>query len=199
LQPKILNTGEKFLQKDGRASRHTYLGYLVYLIPIALIIIGYFALIYVTNESSPFTIVMGTSMQPTILPGSIAMLYRVPFNQLKNGDIIVFTPAIAERTQCDSQGGGSFVQEASVPCFVIHRIVKITTNRAGQEVITTKGDNNPGSYQGIDHPVLESQYVGMVVLQFPLAGYFTLQPYNYILAGILIFFFLLEFVRERRK
>lgn len=175
----------------------SYLRYLLYLLPIILIILGYFTLVYASGEATPFTIVTGTSMQPTILAGSIAVLWRVPFNQLKIGEIIVFAPPVALAGGCDSSAGPSLTSEANgAPCFVIHRIVSIS-NASGQIVITTKGDNNPGSFQGIDYPIYESQYVGVVVLQLPIAGYVTQPPYNEYLGVILLGMFIFELFNGR--
>jgi signal peptidase I len=180
-------------------SRLRYLRYLIYLVPIFLIIFGYLAISYVTNEPSPFTIVTGTSMTPTILAGSIAMIDKVPFDQLKVGEVIVFTPPIASSGTCDSGPGPSLTQESyGAPCFVIHRIVDIT-NISGQRMIKTKGDNNSGSIPGIDFWINESMYVGMVILQLPIAGYVTQPPYNEYLGGLLLVLFVIELFWERKS
>ncbi len=183
----------------NKKSRLRHLHYLVYLIPVALIIVGYFAISFATNEASPFTIVTGVSMQPTILAGSIAMISRVPFDQLKVGDIIVFTPPLASSSGgCDSSPGPSLTQESSgAPCFVIHRIVDIL-DTGGQIQIKTKGDNNPGSIPGIDFWITQQLYVGMVILQLPVAGYITQAPYNEYLGILLLALFIGELLWERR-
>jgi signal peptidase I len=184
----------------GKQSRGklTYLRYLLYLLPVILIVLGYVGLIYYTGEPTPFTIVTGTSMQPTILAGSIAVLDHIPFDQLKLGEIIVFTPAEALSGSCDSAAGPSLTSEANgAPCFVIHRIVNITTGPNGQEEITTKGDNNPMSYYMIDYPIYQSQYVGVVVLQLPIAGYATQPPYNEYIGLLLAGLFIFELVHGR--
>jgi signal peptidase I len=178
-------------------SKLSYLRYLIYLLPVVLVILGYVTLVYTSGESTPFTIVTGTSMRPTLLPGTIAMLWHTPFDQLTVGDIIVFTPAEAVGVPCQSSSGPSFSSEANLPCFVIHRIVNISTDSAGQEVIMTKGDSNPSSYQGIDYPIYQSQYIGQVVLQFPMAGYVTQPPYNEIIGVVLLGLFIFELFRGR--
>lgn len=180
-------------------SRFRFLRYLVYLIPIFLIIFGYFAISFATSEPSPFTIVTGTSMTPTILAGSIAMIDKVPFNQLKVGEVIVFTPPDALNGNCDSAPAGSLTQEAiGAPCFVIHRIVEITHTSTGVREIRTKGDNNSYSIPGIDYWIFQSMYVGMVILQLPVAGYVTQPPYNEILGGVLLVLFVVELFWEKR-
>ena len=171
---------------------------LIYLIPIFAIIAGYGAIIVVTQESYPFTIVTGTSMQPTIMPGTIAMIDRTPFNQLKVGDIIVFTPQIALETSCNDSPSSSLTSETPIPCYIIHRIVSITTNNQGQTIITTKGDNNGASLQGYDTNIVSSMYIGQVVLQFPLIGYATVQPYNEYLAVIILIILITQLFLDRR-
>jgi signal peptidase I len=169
----------------------------LYILPVVLIIAGYFAISFATGEPSPFTIVTGSSMNPTIIPGSIAMIDKVPFNQLRIGDIIVFVPPVAQSGKCDSSPPPDITQDAGIiPCFVIHRIVKIRTNPSGQELIMTKGDNNPSSIQGIDYWITQSMYVGMVIFQLPVAGYVTQPPYNFYLGSILIALFAIELLWE---
>ena len=170
---------------------------LIYLIPIFAIIAGYGVIIVVTQESYPFTIVTGTSMQPTIMPGTIAMIDRTPFNQLKVGDIIVFTPQIALETSCNDSPSSSLTSETPIPCYIIHRIVSITTNSQGQTIITTKGDNNGASLQGYDTNIDSSMYIGQVVLQFPLIGYATVQPYNEYLAVIILVILITQLLYDR--
>jgi signal peptidase I len=172
---------------------------LIYLIPIFAIIAGYGVIIAVTQETFPFTIVTGTSMQPTIMPGTIAVIDRVPFNQLKVGDIIVFVPQIALETSCNSSPSSSLTQETPVPCYIIHRIVSITTNSQGQRILETKGDNNPISLQGYDTDINSSMYVGQVVLQFPLLGYATVQPYNEYLALIILVALVAQLLIDRSQ
>jgi signal peptidase I len=91
--------------------------YLLYLGPIIAIAGGYGLLALATQEASPFTVVTGTSMQPTILPGSVALIDKVPFSQLKKGDIIVFSPQEAKLLPCDATPSSNLIEESSVPCF----------------------------------------------------------------------------------
>lgn len=153
----------------------------------------------VANEQYPFTIVLGTSMEPTILPGSVAMIEKVPFNQLKVGDIIVFVPQEALLTSCDSTPTNSLVRETPVPCYVIHRIAKITYGPTGSETLETKGDNNGISLNFIDTGINSSMYIGKVVLQFPIAGYITVSPYNEIIAAMILVSLGGELLYERRQ
>ncbi len=174
---------------------------LIYLIPVFAILACYGAIIVVTQETFPFTIVTGTSMQPTIMPGTIAVIEKVPFNQLKNGDIIVFVPLIAYGQACDSAPTSSLTQETAVPCYVIHRIVLITTNAQGQRIVQTKGDNNPFSISEppIDVDINSSMYIGQVVLLFPLIGYATVQPYNEYLALLILAILVTQLLYDRNE
>jgi hypothetical protein len=163
-----------------------YLRYALYLVPILAIVLGYAGIIVATGESYPFTIVLGPSMQPTILPGSVAMIDKIPFNELKVNDIIVFTPELALRFSCDSGPTNSLTSETAVPCFVIHRIVQISDSPNGTRTVRTQGDNNAGSIPSIDFGINKSMYIGKVVLQFPEAGYITTSPTNEIIAVLIL-------------
>ncbi len=179
-----------------KKSKLRYLRYLIYLSPILAVFVGYAAISVVTNESLPFTIVTGTSMQPTILAGSVAVIDKVPFNQLKIGDVIVFVPLLAESNACDSGPTPTLTSEAQVPCYVIHRIVSIT-NVNGKMIVTTKGDNNVASIPFIDMDINSSMYVGKVVFEIPVAGYVTEAPYNYFIALFIFVLLISEFFWER--
>jgi signal peptidase I len=194
----------------GRKSsgRKRYLSYLIYLVPIAIILLGYATVVVVTNESEPFTIVSGPSMQPTILSGSIEMISKTPFDKLQVGDVIVFTPleALLSPEACQSGAPPTLVTDANIPCFVIHRIVNITTNAQGERILTTKGDNNPysicgpaGSIDIIDCDINSSMYVGQVILQFPIAGYVTQYPYNVTIATFILLALVGEVYLERKQ
>jgi signal peptidase I len=177
--------------------KSNYLRYLIYLLPIFLIVAGYFAITLATGEPSPFTIVTGSSMNPTIIPGSIAMIDKVPFDQLKKGEIIVFVPPVAQSGKCDSSPPRVLTQDAGIiPCFVIHRIIEITTGPNGERMIMTKGDNNPGPIQNIDYWITQSMYIGMVIYQLPIAGYVTQPPYNFYLGSVLVALFAIEILWE---
>jgi signal peptidase I len=173
------------------------LRFLIYLSPIIVIVGGYGLLIVATGEAYPFTVVTGTSMRPTILPGTVALIDQVPFQQLKTGNVIVFTPELARVLPCDNAPSASLYQDASVPCFVIHRIVKIQYNSEGNEILTTKGDANPASISMIDTNISETMYMGKVVLQIPLAGYLTQRPYNEYVALAIFGIILGEFFYDR--
>ena len=187
------------LEHVAKKSRLRHLRLMFYVLPILAIVGGYGLIVAATQESYPFTIVTGTSMEPTIMPGSIAVIDKVPFNQLKVGDIIVFVPQIALLSQCDGAPSSSLTQEVSTPCFIIHRIVSIQTDAQGNKIITTKGDNNPGSINFYDTNINSSMYIGKVVLQFPMVGYITVAPYNEYIALIILVVLVGQLLFDRRR
>ncbi|MGI0091458.1 MAG: S24 family peptidase [Nitrososphaerales archaeon] len=186
------------LKHEEKKSRLRHLRLLVYLLPILAIVTGYALIIVATQETYPFTIVTGTSMEPTIMPGSIAVIDRVPFNQLKQGDVIVFVPRVALMYSCDGTPGSSLTSEAGTPCFIIHRILSIQTDPQGVKIITTKGDNNLGSIPNYDTGINSSMYIGKVVLQFPIAGYVTVSPYNEYIAFVILVILVSQLLYERK-
>jgi signal peptidase I len=180
-------------------SGSTVVRILIYILPVLAILTGYGLIIVATHETYPFTIVTGTSMQPTIMPGTVAVIDRVPFDQLKTGDIIVFVPQIALEFTCNGAPSNSLTSETPVPCYIIHRIVSITTNAQGQRIVETKGDNNPNSLPGYDTNINSSMYVGQVILQFPLIGYATVTPYNEYLALLILIVLAAQLLLDRRS
>ncbi len=184
---------------EPKKSRLRYLRALTYFIPIFAIIAGYGLIVVATQESSPFTIVTGTSMQPTILPGSIALIAKVPFSQLQLGDVIVHTTQDSLLAPCDSSPAQTLTGEVSNPCFVIHRIVEIQTDSSGNRIITTKGDDNSITISGIDTGINQSMYLGKVIVQFPMLGYLTEQPYNEVIALFIFIALIVELLFERRQ
>jgi signal peptidase len=73
--------------------------------------------------SSPFVVVEGTSMLPTLYNGDIVLIYKPPPDKIKIGDIVVY----------ESLRGN----------LVIHRVIKINYGPGCNPVcFVTKGDNN---------------------------------------------------------
>jgi signal peptidase I len=188
------------------------LTYISYLVPIAVILLAYLFLVVATGESQPLTIVSGPSMQPTILPGTVVVVAKTPFDQLTAGDIIVFTPiaALQDPSTCQSTAPGSLTQDAFSPCSVIHRIVLISNDSNGQRIVITSGDNNgpsgdscspaaPRSIQGYDCDINQSMYYGEVIAQFPLLGYAIQPPYRYYFAALILFFVIIELYASRKR
>ncbi len=124
------------------------------------------------------------SMLPTLEVGDLVVVHSVPFDDLKVGDVIVFTVP-DDLGQCVGE-------------TVVHRIVNIT----GQTLITQGDDrvtNLSPDEPPLGHswpPVPASCVRGVVVVAIPYLGRITEAfppPYNYILvAMILIIVFALE-------
>lgn len=82
---------------------------------------------YIKNElnvDTPFVVVEGYSMLPTLYNGDIVIVYKPPPDDIKVGDILVYQSLRGE--------------------LVIHRVVGIKTGPQCNPVCyVTKGDNNP--------------------------------------------------------
>jgi signal peptidase I len=113
----------------------------------------------------------GTSMLPTLENGDLVVVVHAPFDQLKLGDIIVYSPPCSQFSE-----------------LVIHRIVAFS-NASGYPV--TKGDNNPYS-DPVERiaagPITPSCYVGKVVFVVPYIERIASLPFgtNYILAALIL-------------
>lgn len=88
-------------------------------------------------------IVVGESMTPAIYQGDVIIVYKVPEDELKAGDIVTF-----------SKIAGGF--------YTTHRIVRIE-----DEKIYTKGDPNDSEDSGY---LLYSDIVGKVIYILPFTG-----------------------------
>ncbi|MEM3670462.1 MAG: signal peptidase I, partial [Thermoprotei archaeon] len=104
----------------------------------------------------PFYVVSDnpSSMSPTINYGWIVVIYRVPFQQLHAGDIIVFN---------DPRGNSG---------VIIHRIVS-ANDCNGQLCFSTKGDNNRTNPTPDPWNVTQNYYIGEVIAIIPYLGYLT--------------------------
>ena len=112
------------------------------------------------STSMPVVAVESNSMVPTFYKGDILVLMGVPPQDLKVGDIIVFSPS-----------------EDQTP--VVHRIVKINPDGTFQ----TKGDANPGQLPFEKH-VEPDQIIGKVIFIIPYLGWFKIGLTEYVLPNI---------------
>src|SRR4029078_7963122 len=112
------------------------------------------------------------------------------FGQLKTGDIIVFKAP----EDCYEQGS---------PGTIVHRFIFLGRDpRSKEQVVATKGDNNPESYVGLDCPKLKSNYIGKVIIVIPKLGLIIQllkPPVNYILIAIIIGVFVAYHFKRERK
>ena len=154
----------------------------------------------ITGEFNPFYVVVSGSMIPTLQIGDVVVVQNnghgfggsgnSAFDQLSKGDIIVF------RAPDD-------IDEDGKPRTIVHRVVLVGFNsRTNEQIVVTKGDNNPESYLGLDFPIKEGNYVGKVILIIPKIGLliqFIKPPINYFITGGAIALFLFYYYRNEVK
>jgi signal peptidase I len=162
-----------------------------------------FLLIFLLFEGNhELYIVTSDSMVPSLNPGDAAVISRddtkhSTFAQLKKGDIIIFEVSSA---LSQSENGKK---------TVVHRINDIETDSGGKRIISTKGDANPSSIQGVDYYITEDSYVGKVIYIGPYLGLLlmyinlivqiVMQPMFYLVIGSMIAIaFLLEYKKKKR-
>jgi signal peptidase I len=129
--------------------------------------------------------VTGTSMLPTLEEGDMVGVEKVPFSDIRVGDIIVYDPP------CSNTGQS-----------VIHRVVEIVSGG-----LVTKGDNNPVPDMSSTPPIARGPitpdcYVGKVVFVVPYLERLADIPYgvNYVIAAlIIVYIFYSELVDRNRK
>ncbi|WP_194840463.1 signal peptidase I [Hyperthermus butylicus] len=128
------------------------LGYLRWgVLAVAAILVVYglkLTLSYALNVSTPFVVVEGSSMLPSLYTGDIVIIHKPSPDKIKIGDIIVYR----------SLRGN----------LVIHRVVEVTTAPYCKPVCyITKGDNNlhPDNMIGLEPPkgVSYSEIIGVVI------------------------------------
>jgi signal peptidase I len=162
-----------------------------------------FLLIFLMFEGNhELYIVTSHSMVPSLNPGDAAVISRDKFDhsafaQLKRGDIIVFEVSLPlSKSENDTR-------------TVVHRIVEIETDSGGKRIISTKGDANPSSIQGVDYYITEDSYVGKVIYVGPYVGLLmmyinliaqiVMQPMFYLVIGsVIAIAFLLEYKKKKR-
>lgn len=113
---------------------------------IIVLTLGYLKL---SHQSLPIQMmnVLTGSMTDTFKPGSLVVIYQVPTEKLKVGDVITY------------QNEGE---------LVTHRIIKIN-QKAGQNVFITQGDNNNSA----DHLIVTPAMIqGKLWLSVPYLGRF---------------------------
>ena len=161
-------------------------------------------LIVLTYEGShELYIVTSNSMVPTLNPGDAAVISRdvidhSAFAQLKKGDIIIF------------EVSSGLSESENDKRTVVHRIMEINNNSNGKRIISTKGDANPSSIQGIDYHITEDSYVGKVIYIGPYLGLLlmyinllaqiVMQPIFYFVIGsVIAIAFLLEYKKKKHN
>jgi signal peptidase I len=146
------------------------------IIAFAAVAIIWFSLKLYLHVDNPLYVVSSESMVPTLMVGDIVVLRNSPtgggfsFSDLHVGDIIVFHT---------TDGGGR---------TIVHRVVQIyhdngisssssssssgnnSKGTGAQQLVKTKGDHNPISYNDLDYPIKEADYYGKVIFVIPKVG-----------------------------
>lgn len=117
-------------------------------------------LAFALSTDMPVVAVESNSMVPAFTRGDILILGGVPADQLKTGDIIVFSPP-----------------GHATP--VVHRIMKINSDGSFQ----TKGDANSGQLSFETH-IMPGQIHGRVILMVPMLGWVKIGTMEYIIPNL---------------
>jgi signal peptidase I len=161
-----------------------------------------FLLIFLIFEKNhELYIVTSNSMVPTLNPGDAVVISHddidhSAFAQLKKGDIILFE--VSSRTGVSEDSKRT----------IVHRIKEIDIDSGGKRIVSTKGDANPSSIQGVDYHITEDSYIGKVIHVGPYLGLFLMyinllfqivaQPIFYIVIGaVIVIAFLLEYKKKK--
>ncbi len=140
---------------------------------LGLLLLVWLAFTFIMGTDRPLYVVSSNSMEPTLRVGDIIVVQNVPFELLREGDIMVF-------------------QKGSLP-IIVHRVHEVIDG-ADQRLIITKGDNsqtNPSpDYPGLlPSPLKETEYLGRVDGLVPYVGFLTgifPPPLNIILIVIIL-------------
>ena len=108
-------------KEDRRINRLTLL--------VLLLLVFYAGLTLYSGTLLPLRLIKGTSMEPELRAGDIVLLKRIPFSNVKVGDVIAYTTPDAARTS------------PGTPRAILHRVIKSKPTPAGT-ILTTKGDNS---------------------------------------------------------
>ena len=140
------------------------------------IVVIFAVVVLLANFGNYFNVVYpveGVSMQPTIVQGDLAVVQPVPISSVHVGDIVVYKDGLID---------------------VIHRVIRISDS-GGTIILTVKGDNNP-SPDPVS--VTSSLLVGKVVAVVLYLGNFVTQPFNYLLAIVLIALLIVDYLDSER-
>ena len=164
---------------DGKDSLVSTVAYVVFGVVLAFGINSALALALSTDM--PVVAVESNSMVPTFSRGDILVLQGVPSEQLKIGDIIVFSPA-----------------PGTTP--IVHRIIKLNPDGTFQ----TKGDANTGQLP-FEKSISPDEIHGREIAIVPFLGWVKigmnevlLPNILWIAMGISIYILYTELIRTKR-
>jgi signal peptidase len=118
-------------------------------------------LAFALNTDMPVVAVESNSMVPTFSKGDILILQGAPAEQLKIGDIIVFSPGPGQTP-------------------VVHRIIAENPDGTFQ----TKGDNNNGQLP-FEKSIASSEIHGKTIMIVPYLGWLKIGMMEYVLPNML--------------
>ncbi|MGA1975407.1 MAG: signal peptidase I [Conexivisphaerales archaeon] len=133
-------------------------------------------IVLIANFGNYFSVVFpveGISMRPTIVNGDLAIVEPVNINTIHKGDIVVYRDG---------------------PIDVIHRVVNIEGS-GSNIILTVKGDNN--AYPD-PAEVTSDLLVGRVTFIVLYLGTFVTEPYNYLLAIVLVSLLVADYFETER-
>ncbi len=132
-------------------------------ITMIVIIVAKFSTLF-TNVSFPLSIIVSSSMEPTLHKGDIVPWIPCSMEDIKKGDIIVY------------KSMSSWNEKK----YIVHRVVKIMVKN-GEKLLITKGDANNYTDQSgphvpepaVNQRMLEGKLImfGEHAIKFPYAGY----------------------------
>ncbi|MDR1806740.1 MAG: signal peptidase I [Propionibacteriaceae bacterium] len=117
---------------------------------LALLALGVFvAVIPALHRGTALNVLTG-SMQPTLKPGDLAIVYAVDsFDDIAIGDIVTFMPYPDD------------------PTLVTHRAIGWSTQADGTRLLITQGDANNAA----DDPIMEKQVRAKMAYKIPWIGH----------------------------
>ncbi len=135
-----------------------------------LILSGFGIFSMAMGTTSPLAVVTGNSMIPDLQYGDLVIIQARTVNQIKIGDVVVFTAAWYESSP------------------IIHRVVRIIECGDGDRLFFTRGDNNPSNDLGFR---TIKDIIGVVILKIPAIGniaFILWTPIGMISATIIVIF-----------
>ncbi len=87
-----------------------------FFIILGLLLLGWLAFTFVMGTDRPLYVVSSSSMEPTLRVGDIILVQNVPFDRIKEGDIMVF-------------------QKGSLP-IIVHRVHEVIEGPDQKLIIT---------------------------------------------------------------
>jgi signal peptidase I len=103
---------------------------------------------YASNSSGEIWYVASDSMAPLLTIGDIvAVESNVSFQDVRIDDIILFKEPVSPQERAST---------------IISRVSEILMDPHNESVLLTRGDANSGSIPGIDFPIYENNFMGIV-------------------------------------